>query len=225
MVWCLCRVPVQAVDQQPGAASSTSPNSGGPSVGPLSAKQPSSVAPDFAAPDDIQKLGCGDRVSYRVIEDDEDPKSLTITDAGDIEVPYYGLARAEGKTCKQLAQEIKSLLEKTYYYRATVIVAVEVINKTRVLGRVYVAGQVRTPSAQDLLATETNTVSKAILKAGGFSDFADKKKVQVVRTVAGGSKKTFTVNVLDIWQNGQTDLDLVLLPEDQIFVPARYVNF
>lgn len=182
---------------------------------------------DMEMLDDTTKLGKGDRVSFRVIEDEEEPKSLVVTDAGDIEVPYFGLVRASEKTCRQLAKEVKGLLERTYYYRATVIIAVELINRARVTGKVYVTGQVRSPGAQELLANETNTVSKVILRAGGFGDFADRKKVQVVRdtAAAGGGKKVFTINVADIWQKGETDQDLVLEPEDQIFVPGRLVNF
>ncbi len=60
------------------------------------------VLPDAARPitllDDRQKLGPGDRVTYRVIEDQDDPRSLTITDSGDLEVPYLGLVHAAGKT-------------------------------------------------------------------------------------------------------------------------------
>jgi len=93
--------------------------------------------------DDRQKLGPGDRVTYRVIEDQDDPRSLTITDSGDLEVPYLGLVHAAGKTSLQLAKEVKGLLEKQLYYQATVIIAIEVVNKTRVSGKVYVTGQVR----------------------------------------------------------------------------------
>src|SRR6185503_20263429 len=39
-------------------------------------------------PDEQQKLGPGDRVTYRVIEDEDEPRSLTVTDSGDLEVPY-----------------------------------------------------------------------------------------------------------------------------------------
>jgi len=192
---------------------------------PASAGRPLLAVADMTLLDDVQPLGRGDRISYRVIEDEEEPKPLTVADSGDIEVPYYGLVRAEGKTSRQLAREIKGLLEKSYYYQATVIIAVELINKARVIGKVYVTGQVRSAGAQEMLASDTNTVSKAILKAGGFSDFADKRKVQIVREGGEGGRKIYTVNVSDIWQKGQTDLDLVLLPEDQIFVPARLVNF
>src|SRR5438552_16103982 len=91
--------------------------------------------------DDRQKLGPGDRVTYRVIEDQDDPRSITITDSGDLEVPYLGLVHAAGKTSRQLAGEIKALLEKNLYYQATVIIALELTDKKRVTGKEYVTGQ------------------------------------------------------------------------------------
>jgi len=187
---------------------------------------PAAIPGPMTRLDDTQKLGIGDRISYRVIEDQDEPKSLIITDAGDIEVPYYGLARATDKTCKQLSDEVKVLLEKDLYYRATVVIALEAVNKTRGRGKVHVVGQVRTPGSQEMPVGEVYTVSKAILKAGGFSDFADKRKVKVVRnTGAAAENKTFIINVADIWEKGRLETDLELEPEDLIFVPARLVNW
>src|SRR6185436_14115894 len=57
--------------------------------------------------DDQRKLGAGDKVTYRVIEDKDELRSLTINDSGELDVPYYGLVRAAGKTSLQLAREIK----------------------------------------------------------------------------------------------------------------------
>lgn len=174
--------------------------------------------------DDRQKLGPGDRVTYRVIEDQDEPRSLTVTDSGDLEVPYYGLVRAQGKTSRELAREIKVLLERQLYHQATVIIAVEVVNKTRVVGKVYVTGQVRNSGGYEIPAGENLTVTKAILNAGGFSDFSDKKNVRLVRKTADG-KETFIINVVNIWQKGDLDKDLVVKPDDLIVVPARLVNY
>src|SRR6476660_5607513 len=57
--------------------------------------------------DNRQKLGAGDRISYRVIEDQDETKSLTINDSGDVLVPYLGLVRAVGKTSLELSKEVK----------------------------------------------------------------------------------------------------------------------
>ena len=172
-----------------------------------------------------QRLGLGDKVSYRVIEDQEEPKSLTITDSGHLEVPYLGPVHAIGKTTQQLATEVKALLEKDLYYRATVVIGLELVNKTRVTGKVYVTGQVRNKGAFEMPAGETMTVGKAIVQAGGFSDFSDKKNVKLVRKSGDGKTQTFVINVVEVWEKGRLEKDMVVQPDDLIVVPARLVNY
>jgi len=137
---------------------------------------PKALATMMASLDDRQKLGTGDKVIYRVIEDQDEPKSLTVADSGDVDVPYFGLVAAMGKTCKQLASEVKELLEKQYYYRATVIIGLDQINRKRTLGKVYVVGQVRVNGPQEIPDDETYTVSKAILKAGGSATLPTRRR-------------------------------------------------
>ena len=75
---------------------------------------------------DAYKLSAGDRLSFRIIEDQGAPQELIITDSGDVEVPYIGRYSAARKTCKELAYALKKELEKEYYYHATVIIAVDI---------------------------------------------------------------------------------------------------
>src|SRR5450432_3463406 len=96
-----------------------------------------------------------------------------------MDVPYIGRVMAVDKTCKQLAVEIKAALEKDYYKLATVVLSLNVAN--RLLGRVYIWGQVRNQGALDVQINENLTAGEAILRAGGFADFANKRKVMVVR--------------------------------------------
>lgn len=175
----------------------------------------------MAVLDDKKRLGTDDYVSFRVVEDrDGQSQRLRVNDNGEIEVPYIGLVPAEGKTCKQLAYNIKALLEKEYYYHATVILAVDrVSEKSR--GKVYVYGAVKAQGPQDIPADETYTVSKAIIRAGGFGDFADKRKVKVTRK----NGKDFVVDLKKVIEQGHTEDDVVLQPDDQIYVPQRLVNF
>jgi len=172
-----------------------------------------------------QKLGPGDKVSYRVIEDQDEPKSLTITDSGYLDAPYLGPVRAMGKTTQQLAKEVKGLLEKDLYYQATVVIGLELVNKTRTTGKVYVTGQVRNKGGFEIPAGETMTVSKAILNAGGFSDFSDKKNVRLTRKNPDGTTQTFVVNIVEVWEKGRLDKDLAVQSDDLIVVPARLVNY
>jgi polysaccharide export outer membrane protein len=176
-------------------------------------------------PDDKYKLRVGDKISLQILEDRDAPKSLVVADSGELDVPYVGRVAASDKTCKQLADELKARLEKEYYHRATVVIALDVANK--LLGRVYVWGQVRNQGPIDIAVNENLTAGKAILRAGGFGDFANKKRVKVVRSGAtdGAAKQSFELNMVDILEKGKTEKDVILQPDDFIIVPSRLINF
>jgi polysaccharide biosynthesis/export protein len=171
--------------------------------------------------DDKKRLGSDDFVSFRVVEDrDNESQRLRINDNGELEVPYIGLVPAQGKTCRELAYNIKSALEKEYYYHATVILAVDrVSEKSR--GKVYVYGAVKGQGPQEIPPDEIYTVSKAVIRAGGFGDFADKRKVKITRK----DGQDMVVDLKRVIEQGHTEDDVVLRPDDQIYVPQRLVNF
>jgi polysaccharide biosynthesis/export protein len=172
--------------------------------------------------DDKYRLRVGDKVSLQIVEDRDAPKSLVVADSGELDVPYVGRMPAAERTCKQLAGELKARLEQEYYHRATVIIALDVANK--LLGRIYVWGQVRNQGPIDVAVNENLTVGKAILRAGGFGDFANKKRVKVVRS-GGGAKQSYELNLVDILERGKTEKDMLLEPDDFIIVPSRLINF
>lgn len=176
--------------------------------------------------DDRHPLAAGDKLSFRIVEDNEDPKSLLVNDNGELEVPYIGRFPAAGKTCRKAAREIKAELEKDFYHQATVIIAVDLLAKT--LGKVYIVGSVRIPGPQDIPGNEVFTVSKAVMRAGGFGEFGDKNHVKITRRLPGkpdGPSQVLVVRVGDILEKGRTDLDITLEPGDLIFVPNRLVSF
>ena len=170
--------------------------------------------------DDKKKLGSNDSVSFRVVEDrDNESQRLRVNDNGELEVPYVGLVPARGKSCKELAYTIKSLLEKEYYYHATVILAVDRVSE-KSKGRIYVYGAVKQQGPQEIPPDESYTVSKAIIRAGGFGDFANKRKVKLTRKTGQES----TVDLKRVIEEGKTDEDMQLSPDDQIYVPQRLIN-
>jgi len=173
--------------------------------------------------DDKRSLQIGDRLSMRVVEDRKPPVSLIVTDSGEVEVPLIGRVQAKGKTCKQLAYAIKEPLQREYYYKATVIIGLD-LETLKSPGRVYVTGQVRNQGPLDIPPDETFTVSRAIIRAGGFADFANKRRVRLVRK-DGDKPKTIIVDLELVIKKGQTDKDPVVKPDDTIIVPERLINF
>jgi len=174
--------------------------------------------------DDSRPMARGDIVNLRVVEDRDPPISLRINDSGDLEVPYVGRVRAEGKTPRQLAFEIKSLLEREYYHSATVILGLD-LEGQRSPGIIYVTGMVGAPGPLQIPPNEALTVSKAILRAGGFATFANQRKVKVTRTLSDGSTDVKIIDVKRILERGQPELDMEVLPNDLILVPERLINF
>jgi len=172
--------------------------------------------------DDKRKLLPGDRVSFQILEDRTNAVSLLVAESSELDIPYIGRINVAGKTCKELANEVKMLLEQDYYYRATVIIGLDALAK--VLGKVYVWGPVRAQGPIDIPANETFTAGKAILRAGGFSDFANKKEGTVGRKTPTGNVK-MTVNLVEVMEKGHTDKDITLEPEDVVIVSQRLFNW
>jgi polysaccharide export outer membrane protein len=174
----------------------------------------------MAVLDDKKKLGANDYVSFRVVEDrDNESQRLRVNDSGELEVPYIGLLPAAGRSCRELAYAVKAALEREYYYHATVIITVDhVSEKSR--GRIYVYGSVKGQGPQEIPPDESYTVSKAIIRAGGFGDFANKRKVKLTRK----NGKDQVIDLKRVIEEGHTDEDVVLEPDDQIYVPQRLIN-
>jgi len=185
----------------------------------------------MATLDNSHKLALGDKLSFRIIEDQEDPaektdpKPLVVADHGEVEVPYIGRFPAAGKTCRQLAREIKAELEKDYYRRATVIIGLDSLAKSS--GRIYVLGEVRVTGAVEIPGDETLTAGKAVLRAGGFTKYSDKRHVKVTRKGDTGAEKprTVVVDLVDVLEKGMMEKDITVESGDSIYVPTRLINF
>jgi protein involved in polysaccharide export with SLBB domain len=86
----------------------------------------------------------------------------------------------------------------------------------------YVTGNVMKPGAMKLLPDEELTVYSAILRAGGFSRFANKKKVYVLRELGNGDKQKIPVDIRALQEGGGGDL--VLKSKDIVVVPERFLS-
>ena len=195
--------------------------------------------------DDKVILEAGDRISFRVIEDRDEAVPRLVTDTGEVDFPYIGRLKVAGLTCRQVAQQLKKLLEVDYYKRATVIVGLDIIvghlaEATQQTAQVaWIVGQVRQVGPQQLPKLQPLTVSQVILRAGGFGDFADERRVRVVhRTTAPSSSGKTTgeipnadsapegqvVDVKSVFE-GHSTVDPIVQPNDLIIVPKRLINF
>src|SRR5712691_6543373 len=71
---------------------------------PEAANGGSSFVTSMESLDDKHRLGIGDRVRFRIVEDRDEPKALTVTDSGELDIPWLGSVQAADTSCKQLAK-------------------------------------------------------------------------------------------------------------------------
>jgi polysaccharide biosynthesis/export protein len=172
--------------------------------------------------DSKRKLSIGDRLGYRVVEERTEARPLTVTDSGEVDVPLIGRVGAAGKTCQGLAREIKRALEKDYFYTATVIIGLDAASsKSR--GYIYVMGAVKSQGAIEIPQSGDFTVSKAIMRAGGFADFANRRKVRLIRK---GKEMSDNIAIdVNAILEGNASKDPVLQEDDVIIIAENRINF
>jgi protein involved in polysaccharide export with SLBB domain len=129
-----------------------------------------------------------------------------IGEDGKIILPFNVSVVAAGKTANQLADDIRKEYVPKYFVRLTATVKTE--------ERFYfVGGEVKIPNRQMYLGDMT--VLRAIDTAGGFTDFADRKNIELRR--ANGQK--VKVNSKKVAQDPK--LDPPVYANDQIIVHKR----
>ena len=151
------------------------------------------------------RLRTGDAISVRLDTGGKDvPQSIEmmIDETGDISLPLIGRVQAAGSTTGELGERIQASYVPRYYVHcnASVIVTVRFF---------YVGGEVRAPGRYNW--TQDVTLLKAIVAAGGFTDYANRRKVEIAR---GKGKQTFDSE--DVRKHPEKDVPIQ--PGDSIYV-------
>jgi len=95
------------------------------------------------------------------------------------------------------------------------------------IGQILMSGAIRQPGPMDIPIGGKFMLTDAIFRAGGFADFADDKKVKIIRKDqrSKNGETTIIVDVSKIMNQGKRELDQPLFPEDVIIVPEKWFNF
>jgi polysaccharide export outer membrane protein len=126
---------------------------------------------------------------------------------GRISLPLVSDVEAAGHTPEQLAKMIADGLSK-YMNQPEVSVAVRAINSKFY----FIQGEVLKPGKYPLLIP--TTVLQALVNAGGFQEFANRKKIVVMR-----GEKRHKFNYKDVIKGKNLDQNIELMNGDLIIVP------
>jgi polysaccharide biosynthesis/export protein len=183
-------------------------------------KQPTQNGAAMNARDAVQKpatqdpsyvIGAQDVLDIDVWKETELTRTVPVRPDGRISLPLLNDVQAAGLTPTQLAAEITANLKK-FITNPQVTVIVSQINSQRV----YILGEAARPGAYPLLPGMN--VLQALSSAGGFTMFANMKKIYVLRQ-EGGKQEKFPFNYKEVIDGKRPEQNIELKAGDQIVVP------
>lgn len=128
----------------------------------------------YSASADIYRIGVGDVLNVRVYNQDKLSTRAKVRSDGRIAVPLVGDVEVRGKTPAVISREIEARL-KQYVVSPAVTVTVVQSEPTTVA----VLGEVAHPGVYTM--NPASGVLEALAAAGGFTDFANRESIYVVR--------------------------------------------
>jgi len=166
---------------------------------------------EVAADSDRYVIGAEDVLYIHVWREDALSRTVPVRMDGNISLPIINEIKAAGLTPLQLKEALTAKL-KEFIESPNVSVTVMEANSFKV----YVSGQVKTPGVYRL-RSET-TVLQIIPMAGGFTEWANQKKIVIIRK-ENSQERRITVNYKKIMKGDNSGSDITLKSGDTVIVP------
>jgi polysaccharide biosynthesis/export protein len=164
-----------------------------------------------ATTDPAYMIGAEDVLSINVWKEPDMTRIVPVRPDGKISLPLINDVQAAGSTPQQLASAVTDKLRK-FLTDPQVTVIVTAINSQRV----FVVGEVLRAGAFPLIPGMT--VLQALANAGGFTTFANVKKIHVMRLV-NGKHTELPFNYREVLKGDNPDQNIKLEPGDTVVVP------
>lgn len=188
------------------------PQNNEPAAKPAPAAAIASAASNPAAgrASDSYVIGPSDVLTVTVWKQPTLSGNVLVRPDGMITVPLLGDVQASGMTPLHLADQISKKLQKYVQAPNVSVVVTEIHSKV-----IYLLGEVGKKGPVEM--TSGMTLLDAIASAGGLTDYANTKKIYILRDEAGKHTR-IPVHYKEALK-GDSEFNLVLEPGDTIVVP------
>ena len=169
-------------------------------------------------------LGAGDRLQIDLFDvpeySGENGRRQVLVD-GTVNLPLLGSVSVRGMSLKQAESELSRRYAR-FFKRSAVTVTLLTPRPLSigVLGEVSRPGTYTIPLASEAGGTQFPTLTRALQTAGGITQAADVRQVQIRRPQRLGAPKIITVDLWSYVQNGSLQQDVTLRDGDSISVVA-----
>ena len=193
-------------------AQGTTPAVPAPTTAPPPAGAPGAPAiPAGVVPPPGYVIGPEDALSVVFWREKDMSTDAAVRPDGMITVPLLNDIHAAGLTPDQLRERIQTAAAK-FVEDPTVTVVVKAINSRKV----FITGLVAKPGQYPLAGP--TSVMQLIAMAGGLQEYADSKKILIMRT-EGGEQVAKPFNYQDVLNRKNLKQNIDLLPGDTVIIP------
>ena len=168
-------------------------------------------------------LGAGDRLQIDVFESPEYSGEFEVLADGTLRMPFVNAVQVRGRTIDQasqlLSQQYAAILRRPF-------VSIRVLETRPIM--LAVTGEVNRPGSYSISPSDTDglpTVTQAIQLAGGITQSANIRSIQVQRTLSTGQEPPSVISV-DLWkllQEADLQQDIALQDGDRLIVPEASI--
>ncbi len=172
-------------------------------------EEPAEAKSPGAAPVDPKTyiIGNEDVLSVRVWREPELSGFYTVRPDGKISMPLAGEVDAAGKTPDGFKDNVLKALSE-FMNRPEVTVEVSRVNSKRY----FISGEVNRPGSYALVTPVT--ILEALSNAGGLREFANRKKIVVMR-----GQERIKFNYAEVIKGKNMEQNIALQPGDHIIIP------
>jgi polysaccharide export outer membrane protein len=156
-------------------------------------------------------IGPEDVLSIVFWRDKDMSADVVVRPDGKISLPLLNDIQAAGHTPDSLRAELVKAATKFVQEPNATVVVKEIHSR-----KVYVTGMVVRGGTFPL--ADGMTVMQAIALAGGLQEYADSKKIVVIRK-EGGKEHYFKFNYRDVLKQKNVEQNIILKPGDTVVVP------
>lgn len=183
----------------------------GESAKVMTARNNTPEAPKSMTEDSNYSIGPEDVLTVDVWKEPEISRTVPVRRDGKISLPLLNDVQAAGLTPTQLSSEIEEKLHDSILKPQVTVIVTQMSSQ-----RIYILGQVTRggayPLAPDLTAVQAFSI------AGGFTPFANVKKIYIMRT-ENGENKILPINYKELASGRKPQQNIHLKPGDTIVVP------
>lgn len=173
------------------------------------------------------RVRAGDTLVIEVLEDSSLNRSVAVLPDGRISFPFAGTLQAAGRTVGEIQSAVSSAIESKFASPPNVFVTVQPGQRAAPTGTgraasidIYFLGEVGQPGLREV--ARGTSFLQAMAQAGGLTNFAATKRIQLHRTDPTTGQQTVQIfNYKAISRGARLTIDPKLRDGDVILVPER----